>query len=99
MKKKELSKRHQVIVHMNIHLLEFLLKRHLLTDFVDEAVRQSWDIPVYIEAQRYTYFGKFFLWSKSKRGHRYWATIDVDFDKYLYNLKYYERIKEIPVCS
>lgn len=86
MKKKELSKRHQVIVHMNIHLLKFLLKRNLLTNFVDEAVRQSWCVPVYVEEQRYAYFGEFFSWSKSKIGIRYWARIDADFDKYLYNL-------------
>lgn len=94
MKKKELSKRHQIIVYMNIHLLEFLLKRHLLTNFIDEAVRQSeWHIPVYREEQKYCYFCEFFSWSKSKRGLKYWATIDADFDKYLYNLEYYGKIK------
>lgn len=99
MKKKELSKRHQVIVHMNIHLLKFLLRRHLLTNFVDETVRQSWCIPVYREIQKYSYFCEFFSWSKSKRGLKYWATIDADFDKYLYNLKYYGKIKQTSVCS
>lgn len=100
MKKKELSRRHQIIVYMNIHLLEFLLERHLLTDFVDEAVRQSeWCIPVYREVLKYCYFCEFFLWSKSKKGHSYWTVIDTDFDKYLYNIKYHEKIKKTSVRS
>lgn len=90
--KKELSIRHIVVATMNLNLLMFLIKKGVLTAFLDNCVKGVWyqDTIEYVTRLFYhTTLKKqkvgiedYFSWARSPGGHRYWND--------LYNEYYHE---------
>ena len=91
--KKELSIRHLVIVTMNLRLLQFLIKKKVLSAFLDNCEKRMFNRKVIIlqacqKDKRSVCdwgVGNYFSWERSNEGHCYWQNLSTEFS---HNKKY-----------
>lgn len=87
--KKELSIRHLVIVTMNLRLLQFLIKKKVLSAFLDNCEKGIWyqDTMEWITRKfNHTTLKKqivgiedYFSWARSPEGRNYWNDLFNEF--------------------
>lgn len=87
--KKELSIRHLVIVTMNLRLLLFLIKRGVLTKFLDNCVKGIWYQDTIEHVTKLFYhttlkkqivgIEDYFSWARSPEGYSYWSDLFNEF--------------------
>ncbi len=92
--KKELTRRHTVIVNMPCLLLETLIKYKCLGNFVDNYLSQSKDNNSDIATYLYcndtiTILVRSFIWASTPEGHDFWWNIYRSLLHPNKNVKYY----------
>lgn len=84
MKKKDLSWRHILVTDMSLELLSFLIEKNVLTEFMNNALKNS--DPSEIGRN----FSEYFVWSDTPEGYRFWNRLYTNYG-FCWLPKYYKK--------
>lgn len=89
MRKKKVSIRHIVVATMNLNLLMFLIKKGVLTAFLNNCVKGIWYQDTIEHVTKLFYhttlkkqkvgIEDYFSWARSPEGHSYWNDLFNEF--------------------